>query len=98
MAEALGDTNTSQIVDLQANGGNIYTPGYGIYEQGSLARVALFNFITDSSGQSTYTATISVGGGQTGQPNGTPAQVTVKYFLASSVAEKFNVTWAGQVS
>ncbi|THH33380.1 hypothetical protein EUX98_g815 [Antrodiella citrinella] len=89
MAEALGPTNTSQIMDLQANAGNIYTPAYSIYESGTLARVALFNYLTDPSGASSYTATINVG-------SGGPAQVTVKYLTAPSVAEKFNITWAGQ--
>lgn len=79
MAEALGRTNTSRVIDLQMNGGDIYTPGYAIYESGNLARLALFNYITDSSGASSYTATISVGGGTTGQPNATPTQVIVKY-------------------
>ncbi|KAH8092184.1 hypothetical protein BXZ70DRAFT_951580 [Cristinia sonorae] len=96
MAEVLGDTNTSQVIDLQANNANIYTPAYAIYEQGNLARVALFNYLTDPSGGSSYTASISIGGGQSGQPNGNPAQVTVKYLLAPSVSEKDNVTWAGQ--
>ncbi|TCD66252.1 hypothetical protein EIP91_001615 [Steccherinum ochraceum] len=96
MAETLGNTNTSQLIDLNANSGNIYTPAYAIYEKGSLARVALFNYITDPSGASSYTATISIGGGQTGQPNGNPSQVTVKYLVAPSVAEKTNITWAGQ--
>jgi len=52
--------------------------------------------MTDPSGANSYTATISVGGGTTGQPNSVPAQVQVKYLLAPSVSEKFNITWAGQ--
>lgn len=92
------------------------------YEGGSISKVALFNYVTDASGANTYTATISVGGGQTGAANATPAQVKVKwvlhslwfeweyqyltvlvnffqrYFAASSVSEKYNLTWAGQVS
>ncbi len=78
MPEVLGTTNTSQVFDLQMNGANIYTPGYAIYESGSLARLAFFNYITDPSGASSYTATISIGGGNTGEANGVPAQVTVK--------------------
>ncbi|CAL1698450.1 unnamed protein product [Somion occarium] len=96
MSETLGNTNTSQLVDLQANGNNEFTPAYAVYEGGSLARLALFNFITDPSGANDYTVSISIGGGDTGQPNGTPAQVSVKYLLAPSVAEKENITWAGQ--
>lgn len=78
MAEALGSSNTAQIIDLNANDGSIVTPAYAIYEQGNVARVALFNFMTDPSGASTYTASITIGGGQTGQPDGTPASVRVK--------------------
>ncbi|KAI0944684.1 hypothetical protein AcW1_002338 [Taiwanofungus camphoratus] len=96
VAEALGSSNTSRILDLNANGANIYTPAYAIYEQGTIARVALFNYITDPSGASTYTATISVS--DTNEQNTTPPQVRVKYLLAESVSVKDNITWAGQVS
>ncbi|KAK0243051.1 glycoside hydrolase family 79 protein [Armillaria nabsnona] len=96
MAEAMGASNVSQILDLNANGGNIFTPAYAIYENGNPVRVALFNYITDPSGASTYTASISIGGGETGQANGTPAQVKVKYLLADSVSQKYNFRWAGQ--
>jgi hypothetical protein len=75
MAEALGPSNASQIVDLTSN---IYTPIYAIYENGAPTKVALFNFVTDPTGASTYTAVISIGGGSTGQNNATPAQVQVK--------------------
>ncbi|KAI9461990.1 hypothetical protein BJY52DRAFT_1147038 [Lactarius psammicola] len=93
MAEALGPHNTSQVVDLTSN---INTPIYAVYENGAPTKVALFNFITDSTGASTYTATISIGGGTTGQNNATPSQVQVKYLLANSVSAKGNFTWAGQ--
>lgn len=51
-------------------------PVYAIYEKGTLSRVALINYLSDPSGNSDYTAVLSVGGN--GQPNGTPAQVKVK--------------------
>ncbi|KAG0694605.1 glycoside hydrolase family 79 protein [Suillus ampliporus] len=89
VAEALGSSNTAQVLDLQANGGNDYTPGYAIYENGQPVRVALTNFITDPSGNNDYTASISIGGT-------VPAQVTVKYLLADSVSQRYNFTWAGQ--
>lgn len=73
VSEAFGRSGKSQIIDLQANGGNIYTPGYAIYDNGNLDKVALFNYITDPSGASKYTATISMPGGSV------PAQVSVKY-------------------
>ena len=78
VSEALGPTGTAQVVDLNANGGNVYTPAYAIYEQGTLARVCLFNYMTDPSGANAYTASLAVGGGNTGQPGGTPASVKVK--------------------
>ncbi|KAG2065347.1 glycoside hydrolase family 79 protein [Suillus decipiens] len=89
VAEALGSSNVAQVLDLQANGGNDFTPGYAIYENGQPVRVALTNFITDPSGNSDYTASISIGGT-------VPAQVKVKYLLADSVAQTYNFTWAGQ--
>lgn len=91
VAEALGRSGQAQVIDLHTNNDNVYTPGYAIYDKGVLAKVALFNFVTDPSGASKYTATISVAGA------GVPASVSVKYLLADSVSNKFNVTWAGQV-
>ena len=75
LAEAFGSSNTSQIIDLNGNGANIFTPSYAIYETGALARVALFNFVTDASGGAAYTATINV--------TPSPAQVKVKYVVWS---------------
>ncbi|KAF7318883.1 Glycoside hydrolase family 79 protein [Mycena chlorophos] len=88
-SEVFGSTNTSRIIDLNANGANIYTPSYAIYENGALARVALFNYITDASGANDYTATISINGGTV------PSSVSVKYLTAESVSS-INITWAGQ--
>lgn len=73
-----GRTNTSRLIDLGANNGNEFTPGYAIYENEKLARMALFNYVNDPSGASDLSVAIAVGGGQTGQPNGTPASVKVK--------------------
>jgi hypothetical protein len=78
VAEAFGRSGNAQIVDLQANDNNPLTPGYAIYENGQLTKLALFNYVTDPSGASTYTITFAIGGGQTGQPNGTPSQIQVK--------------------
>jgi hypothetical protein len=95
MAEAMGPHNQSQISDITQD---INTAMYAIFENGAPTKVALFNFVTDPTGASTYTAVISVGGGSTGQSNATPSQVQVKYLLAESVASKGAFTWAGQVS
>ncbi|KAI0791079.1 glycoside hydrolase family 79 protein [Abortiporus biennis] len=96
VAEALGTSNQSRVVDLQMNSGNQYTPGYAIYENGNVARMVFINYMTDPTGASTYTATVSVGGQNFGESNAVPEEVTVKYLLASSVASKKNITWAGQ--
>lgn len=88
VAEALG-TQTSQVLDLGANSQSIFTPAYAIYENGAPVRMVLINYITDPSGQSTYTAQISVG-------NVTPSQIKVKYLSGYSVSDKYNFTWAGQ--
>lgn len=89
-AEALGPTNTSQIFDLAANNNNTYTPAYGIWERGSLARVLLINLANDPTGASDYEADITIAGGPL------PTQVDVKYLLAADVTQKSNFTWAGQ--
>lgn len=51
----------------------------------------MFNYITDPTGASKYTATITIADGTV------PSSVQVKYFLSDSVATKNNITWAGQV-
>ena len=81
MPEILGKQNNARVMDLFANGNNDLTPAYAIYEGDTLARVALFNYMTDPSGANTITVSISVGGGQTGQPGTTPSSVKVKYVL-----------------
>ncbi|KAJ8495477.1 hypothetical protein ONZ45_g12847 [Pleurotus djamor] len=96
MAEALGPSNKSQIFDLNANSGDVHTPAYSIYEDGNPVRVMLFNYMTDPTGASDYTAQIAIGGSGIGQPNASPAQVKVKYLRAASVSQIGNITWAGQ--
>ena len=78
VAEALGSTNNSRVIDLWPNSGSLYTPGYAIYENDALARIALINFMSDSTGANDYTATIQIGGGDSGQPAATPSSVKVK--------------------
>jgi len=96
-AEVLSSSNNAQVIDLLANDASPYTPAYAIYENGNMVRVALFNYLSDDpTGNSDYTATISVGGSATNELNETPTQVKVKYLLADSVSQKGNITWAGQ--
>jgi hypothetical protein len=78
MAETLGPSNTSQVLDLTQN---LLTPIYVIYENGTPTKLALFNFVTDPSGANDYTASFSVGGGTTGQPGASPSSVQVKYVI-----------------
>ena len=78
VAEALGTTNASQVVDLAANGASNSTPGYAVYENGALARLALMNFMDPAGGGVPVTATVSVGGAAFGEQNAVPAQVRVK--------------------
>ena len=94
MAEALGPSNTTQVVDLLPNNANIYTPAYSIYEGGTLARILLFNYVSDPSGASDLTVQLNLSGAG-GSPG--PSQVQVKYLQASSVSQKGNFTWANQV-
>lgn len=96
VAETLGSSNQSRVVDLDLNGANPYTPGYAIYENGTPTRVLLLNFMDDGrSGSATYTGYIHIGG-VNGIADTTPSTVTVRYLHAPSVSEKFNITWAGQ--
>ncbi|KAF9529902.1 glycoside hydrolase family 79 protein [Crepidotus variabilis] len=89
LAEAFATTNTSRIIDLQANAGNIYTPSYAIYENDVLDKVALFNYVDDPTGANDLQVTLDLG-------SATPASVRVKYLAASTVSIKDNMTWAGQ--
>ncbi|KAF9458509.1 glycoside hydrolase family 79 protein [Collybia nuda] len=88
MAEAFGKSNTSQIVDT--TGDREFTPSYSIYENGALARVALFNYNDDPTGAYAIKPKITIDGGKV------PLQVKVKYFDATSVSVKTNLTWANQ--
>ncbi|KAJ3493949.1 hypothetical protein NLJ89_g10909 [Agrocybe chaxingu] len=90
MAELFGKSNTSRIVDLWGNAGNVYTPSYAVYENDVLSKVALFNYVDDPTGGSDLTVGISVPGA------GVPNTIRVKYLEASSVSVKTNITWAGQ--
>jgi hypothetical protein len=67
MAEALGPSNAAQVHDLEANGGNEFTPAYTIYENGNPVRVLLFNYITDSSGVNDIIVNIALGAAAPGQ-------------------------------
>ncbi|KAG6848314.1 hypothetical protein H0H93_001259, partial [Arthromyces matolae] len=95
-AEAIGPSNGTQVLDLGANSGNVYTPAYAFYENGNPVRVAIINYVSDPTGASNLNVQIAIGGSGIGQPNESPASVKVKYLLADSVSQKGNFTWAGQ--
>ncbi|KAF5329457.1 hypothetical protein D9619_009103 [Psilocybe cf. subviscida] len=91
MAEAIGASNNSQVLDLAANNNNIFSPAYAIYEGGNLARVLLFNYVSDPTGASDISVALSLASG-----GSMPGQIQVKHLLAKSVSQKGNFTWAGQ--
>jgi len=95
-AEAFSSSGKAQVIDLNFNNGDIFTAAYAIYESGTPQRMMFINYLTDPTGAANYTAYVSVGGNQTGQPPATPASVKVKYLLAPTIAEKWNITWGGQ--
>lgn len=71
MSEILGSSGNAQVLDLDANGANIFTPAYAVYEQNIPVRVVLFNYVTDQTGATDLTVSISVDGTS-------PATVNVK--------------------
>ncbi|PPQ81022.1 hypothetical protein CVT26_002903 [Gymnopilus dilepis] len=94
VAEALGPTNTSRVLDLQANSGNQFSPAYGIWENGALARVVLINFVNDPSGASDTSVSLSLTDAAISE-----GQVQVKYLLpqpGGQINDIANFTWAGQ--
>ncbi|KIJ34940.1 glycoside hydrolase family 79 protein, partial [Sphaerobolus stellatus SS14] len=62
VAELIGSSGNAQVVDINPNYGNEYTPGYAVYENGRPVRAVLINFITDPSGANDYTAQIAIDG------------------------------------
>lgn len=76
ISEALGPAPSSssgsiQVVDLRANGANDATPGYAVYEGGSLVRAVFINFMTDPSGANDLHVSLQV-------EEGVPGNVQVK--------------------
>ena len=59
MAEIFGSSHESQVLDLNANEGNEFTPAYAVYEHGIPTKVALFNYVTDPSSESDYVVQLS---------------------------------------
>ncbi|KAF7316422.1 Glyco-hydro-79C domain-containing protein [Mycena indigotica] len=90
MAEAIGPSNNTQVLNLPIANISEHTPIYGIYENGTPVRVAILNYVDDPSGANTLKAVISITGGTT------PSSVKVKYLSAESVIQKGDIKWAGQ--
>ncbi|KAJ6482192.1 glycoside hydrolase family 79 protein [Mycena vitilis] len=93
MAEAIGPSNNTQVLNIGVPGLSSYTPIYGIYENGVPVRVAIMNYVDDKSGANDVHAVISIAGA-TGAV--TPSSVKVKYLAATTVVQKGGYTWAGQ--
>ncbi len=70
------------------NNHNIYTPGYAVYDNEILSRLALINYLTDPSGMSDYTTTFSF-------DTQTPTEVEVKcgvlVFLDSILTSRLGI-------
>lgn len=79
LAEAFGKSGTSRVIGLAAKKRNIRTPTYVIWQNAVLSEFALFDYVADLSGVAVNSGALSIGGGQTGQPAGTPATVKMKY-------------------
>ncbi|KAF8644981.1 hypothetical protein AX16_008155 [Volvariella volvacea WC 439] len=97
MAEMLGASNQSQVLDLPTPGN--FTPAYAIYEGGVAKRVGLFNYVSEpegSQGANMVTVNIRVANSDGSDALAGKQSVKVKYLSASSVAQKYNFTWAGQ--
>ncbi|KAH8827233.1 hypothetical protein DL96DRAFT_1464492 [Flagelloscypha sp. PMI_526] len=91
MAEILGKSNTSQVLDLNANNGAPTTPAYAIFENGGQpSKLALFNYMDDASGAAALTVNFGISG------NEQPSSMKAKTFRSGSVSDKANFTWAGQ--
>ncbi|KAJ1302509.1 hypothetical protein OPQ81_002828 [Rhizoctonia solani] len=95
VTELFGKSGKSRIMDLNANNGENFTPGYVVYEDGAPTRVLLINYVDDATGGHDATARIQIGGAD-GTAVSPLTQVRVKYFSAPSVSFKGNMTWAGQ--
>ncbi|KLO13587.1 hypothetical protein SCHPADRAFT_940250 [Schizopora paradoxa] len=88
MAEVIGKSGKARVIDLNANEGNIYTPAFAIYEDNVPVRVLIINFVTNPSGANDINVNVNA--------DGASSQIKVKKFLAASVSQKGNFTWAGQ--
>lgn len=62
---------------------------YNIYEKGIVTKKVLINMVNDPSGDNDLKVTFAA-------PSGSPTSVAYKVLTAPTLAEKQNVTWAGQ--
>ncbi|KAJ7163680.1 glycoside hydrolase family 79 protein [Mycena filopes] len=90
MAEAIGPSNNTQVMNYGVDNLSSFTPIYGIYENGTPVRVAIVNYLDDPTGANDVHAVIAIAGATM------PSQVKVKYLAATSVVQKGGYTWAGQ--
>ncbi|KAJ7185827.1 glycoside hydrolase family 79 protein [Mycena filopes] len=90
MAEAIGPSNNTQVMNYGVDNLSSFTPIYGIYENGTPVRVAIVNYLDDPTGANDVHAVIAIAGATM------PSSVKVKYLAATSVVQKGGYTWAGQ--
>ncbi|KAJ6543162.1 hypothetical protein B0H19DRAFT_1035502 [Mycena capillaripes] len=90
MAEIIGPSNNTQVLNYGIADLSPYTPIYGIYEDGVPVRVAIMNYLDDPTGANTVHAVINIAG------RTMPESVKVKYLAAETVVQKGGFTWANQ--
>ncbi|KAF7336209.1 Glyco-hydro-79C domain-containing protein [Mycena venus] len=90
MAEVIGSSNNTQVLNYGVGGLSSFTPIYGIYENGTPVRVAIMNYLDDPTGANDVHAVIAIAG------RTMPASVKVKYLAAKTVVQKGGYTWANQ--
>lgn len=90
MAEALrpSDGRAAVTVTDQQVDSNVLA-AYNVYENGAIARKIFINMVNDPSGANSFKLSFP-------QPASQPATVPYKLLAAPTLAEKDNITWAGQ--
>lgn len=93
MAETIGPTNTTQVLDVQANSNNIFTPAYAVYEHGTLVRALLMNYASDPSGASDIYVDLGTVAGGTPLPSSVQVKYTHIYLPRADAAltERFDI-------
>ncbi|KAJ7826423.1 hypothetical protein B0H13DRAFT_2440618 [Mycena leptocephala] len=89
MAEAIGPSNETQVLNYGVADLTSFTPICGIYENGVPVCVAIFSYVDNPSGANTVHAVISIARATM------PASVRVKYLAVTTVVQKLEVYVGG---